>query len=81
MSVRSAIGLAAGEAVRLRSLTRHRPKFMLPAATKPILEHVFAERTAVLANVQLQLVAHRSAHEMGRSIDEQRTLAKSVTVE
>ncbi|WP_254761507.1 sugar phosphate nucleotidyltransferase [Natrinema marinum] len=41
MSVRSAIVLAAGEGKRLRPLTEHRPKPMLPAATKPILEHVF----------------------------------------
>ncbi len=43
MTVRSAIVLAAGEGIRLRPLTRHRPKPMLPAATKPILEHVFDE--------------------------------------
>lgn len=43
MTVRSAIVLAAGEGMRLRPLTRHRPKPMLPAATKPILEHVFDE--------------------------------------
>ncbi|WP_394741849.1 sugar phosphate nucleotidyltransferase [Natronococcus roseus] len=41
MSERSAIVLAAGEGTRLRPLTRNRPKPMLPAATKPILEHVF----------------------------------------
>ncbi|MFP8952689.1 sugar phosphate nucleotidyltransferase [Natrialbaceae archaeon A-arb3/5] len=43
MSVRSAIVLAAGEGKRLRPLTEHRPKPMLPAATTPILEHVFDE--------------------------------------
>lgn len=37
----SAIVLAAGEGTRLRPLTRNRPKPMLPATTKPILEHVF----------------------------------------
>ncbi|MGQ3410676.1 sugar phosphate nucleotidyltransferase [Natrinema sp. LN54] len=37
----TAIVLAAGEGTRLRPLTRNRPKPMLPAATKPILEHVF----------------------------------------
>ncbi|AGB38982.1 sugar phosphate nucleotidyltransferase [Natronococcus occultus] len=37
----SAVVLAAGEGKRLRPLTTHRPKPMLPAATKPILEHVF----------------------------------------
>lgn len=43
MSNRSltAVVLAAGEGTRLRPLTSNRPKPMLPAATKPILEHVF----------------------------------------
>ncbi|MFP9190997.1 sugar phosphate nucleotidyltransferase [Natrialbaceae archaeon A-CW1-1] len=41
MNPRFAIVLAAGEGRRLRPLTRHRPKPMLPAVTKPILEHVF----------------------------------------
>ncbi|AGB39292.1 sugar phosphate nucleotidyltransferase [Natronococcus occultus] len=41
MSEYSAIVLAAGEGTRLRPLTQNRPKPMLPAATKPILEHVF----------------------------------------
>jgi len=41
MNNRSAVVLAAGEGSRLRPLTKHRPKPMLPAATKPILEHVF----------------------------------------
>ncbi|WP_306058643.1 sugar phosphate nucleotidyltransferase [Natronococcus wangiae] len=41
MSVDSAIVLAAGEGTRLRPLTQNRPKPMLPAATKPILEYVF----------------------------------------
>ncbi len=40
MSVRTAVVLAAGEGTRLRPLTRHRPKPMLPAANRPILEHV-----------------------------------------
>ncbi|MHC3439743.1 sugar phosphate nucleotidyltransferase [Natrialbaceae archaeon A-gly3] len=39
----SAVVLAAGEGTRLRPLTEHRPKPMLPAAAKPILEHVFDE--------------------------------------
>ena len=39
MSLPPAIVLAAGEGTRLRPLTRNRPKPMLPAATKPILEH------------------------------------------
>ena len=37
----SAVVLAGGEGERLRPLTRHRPKPLLPAATAPILEHVF----------------------------------------
>ncbi|SEH15597.1 glucose-1-phosphate thymidylyltransferase [Natronorubrum sediminis] len=41
MAVRSAIVLAAGEGKRLRPMTEHRPKPMLPAATRPILAHVF----------------------------------------
>jgi UDP-N-acetylglucosamine diphosphorylase/glucosamine-1-phosphate N-acetyltransferase len=40
MSVRTAVVLAAGEGTRLRPLTRKRPKPMLPAANRPILEHV-----------------------------------------
>jgi glucose-1-phosphate thymidylyltransferase len=32
--------LAAGEGTRLRPLTHNRPKPMLPAANRPILEHV-----------------------------------------
>jgi len=41
MSVRTAVVLAAGEGTRLRPLTRNRPKPMLPAANRPILEYVF----------------------------------------
>jgi glucosamine--fructose-6-phosphate aminotransferase (isomerizing) len=36
---------------------------------------------AVLANVQLQLVAYHVADMLGRPIDKPRNLAKSVTVE
>jgi len=36
----SAVVLAAGEGVRLRPLTANRAKPMLPAGTRPILEHV-----------------------------------------
>lgn len=38
-----AIVLAAGEGIRLRPLTKYRPKPMLPAVTSPILEHVLDE--------------------------------------
>lgn len=41
MDSTSAVVLAGGEGSRLRPLTRHRPKPLLPAATTPILEHVF----------------------------------------
>lgn len=41
MAVTTAIVLAAGEGTRLRPLTRNRPKPMLPAANRPILEYVF----------------------------------------
>ncbi|WP_415380051.1 bifunctional sugar-1-phosphate nucleotidylyltransferase/acetyltransferase [Halosimplex sp. TS25] len=41
MSIDTAVVLAAGEGTRLRPLTRNRPKPMLPAANRPILEYVF----------------------------------------
>jgi NDP-sugar pyrophosphorylase family protein len=41
MSIDTAVVLAAGEGTRLRPLTRNRPKPMLPAANRPILEFVF----------------------------------------
>ncbi|SDM92226.1 glucose-1-phosphate thymidylyltransferase [Halogranum gelatinilyticum] len=40
MNLSSAVVLAAGEGRRLRPLTKHRPKPMLPAANRPILEYV-----------------------------------------
>ncbi|WP_435320307.1 sugar phosphate nucleotidyltransferase [Haloarchaeobius sp. TZWSO28] len=40
MDITSAIVLAAGEGTRLRPLTKHRPKPMLTAANRPILEYV-----------------------------------------
>ncbi|MXR41862.1 NTP transferase domain-containing protein [Halobaculum sp. WSA2] len=40
MSINSAVVLAAGEGQRLRPLTKYRPKPMLPAANRPILEYV-----------------------------------------
>jgi len=39
MSSQTGVVLAAGEGTRLRPLTRHRPKPMVPAANRPILEH------------------------------------------
>ncbi len=41
MAVDTAVVLAAGEGTRLRPLTEYRPKPMLPAANRPILERVF----------------------------------------
>lgn len=41
MSLRTAVVLAAGEGNRLRPLTHNRPKPMLPAANRPVLEYVF----------------------------------------
>lgn len=41
MEVDTAVVLAAGEGTRLRPLTQNRPKPMLPAGNRPILEHVF----------------------------------------
>jgi len=40
MTVRKGVVLAAGEGTRLRPLTYNRPKPMLPAIHRPILEHV-----------------------------------------
>jgi glucose-1-phosphate thymidylyltransferase len=40
MNVRTGVVLAAGEGTRLRPLTENRPKPMLAAGTRPILEHV-----------------------------------------
>jgi glucose-1-phosphate thymidylyltransferase len=40
MDVTSGVVLAAGEGTRMRPLTHNRPKMMLPAADRPILEHV-----------------------------------------
>jgi glucose-1-phosphate thymidylyltransferase len=40
MRLDTAVVLAAGEGTRLRPLTQHRPKPLLPAANRPILEYV-----------------------------------------
>jgi glucose-1-phosphate thymidylyltransferase len=39
--ITDAVVLAGGEGTRLRPLTEHRPKPMLPAANRPVLEYVF----------------------------------------
>jgi UDP-N-acetylglucosamine diphosphorylase/glucosamine-1-phosphate N-acetyltransferase len=41
MNVSTAVVMAAGEGTRLRPLTHNRPKPMLSAGNRPILEHVF----------------------------------------
>jgi len=41
-----AVILAAGEGHRMRPLTSHRPKVMLPIANKPIMEHLLIEAKA-----------------------------------
>ena len=56
----SAIVLAAGEGVRLRPLTRNRPKPMLPAATRPILEHVFDQLIDAGIDEIVAVVGYRS---------------------
>ncbi len=54
-----AIVLAAGEGIRLRPLTKYRPKPMLPAGTSPILEHVLdALIESGLSDIHL-VVGHR----------------------
>ena len=54
-----AIVLAAGEGTRLRPLTKYRPKPMLPAATRPILQHVLDQLIDCgIGNVTL-VVGHR----------------------
>ncbi|MFC6940268.1 sugar phosphate nucleotidyltransferase [Salinirubellus sp. GCM10025818] len=40
MTIETGVVLAAGEGTRLRPMTHNRPKPMLPAANRPILEHV-----------------------------------------
>ncbi|MEF8842241.1 MAG: sugar phosphate nucleotidyltransferase [Haloarculaceae archaeon] len=40
MEIDTGVVLAAGEGTRLRPMTHNRPKPMLPAANRPILEHV-----------------------------------------
>lgn len=55
------IVLAAGEGIRLRPLTKYRPKPMLPAGTSPILEHVLdALIDCRLTDIRI-VVGHRRA--------------------
>ncbi|WP_435196410.1 sugar phosphate nucleotidyltransferase [Natronomonas sp. EA1] len=50
MELATGVVLAAGEGTRLRPLTRNRPKPMLPAANRPILEYVLD--TLVAAGIE-----------------------------
>ncbi|QLG61106.1 sugar phosphate nucleotidyltransferase [Halorarum salinum] len=62
MHLDSAVVLAAGEGQRLRPLTRHRPKPMLPAGTRPILEYVLD----ALVNVGIEDIHLVVGYERGR---------------
>ncbi|WP_255197140.1 sugar phosphate nucleotidyltransferase [Halorarius litoreus] len=61
MNVTTGVVLAAGEGTRLRPLTRNRPKPMLPAGNRPIIEYVLdALLDAGLDEIVL-VVGYRSA--------------------
>ena len=54
-----AVILAAGEGTRMRPLTEHRPKVMLPVANKPMLEHtLLAAKEAGIKDILL-IVGYR----------------------
>ena len=59
MSVGTAVVLAAGEGTRLRPLTRNRPKPMLPAGNRPILEHVLDSLVDVGIDQLVLVVGYR----------------------
>lgn len=59
MGVPRAIVLAAGEGFRLRPLTKYRPKPMLPAGTRPIIEHVLDELIAAGVEEITLVVGHK----------------------
>lgn len=60
MDISTAVVLAAGEGRRLRPLTRYRPKPMLPAANRPILEYVLdALVNAGVADLHVVVGYHR----------------------
>ncbi|WP_135366056.1 bifunctional sugar-1-phosphate nucleotidylyltransferase/acetyltransferase [Halosimplex halophilum] len=59
MSIDTAVVLAAGEGTRLRPLTRNRPKPMLPAANRPILEYVFDALVAADVRQIVVVVGYR----------------------
>ncbi|WP_336326031.1 bifunctional sugar-1-phosphate nucleotidylyltransferase/acetyltransferase [Halovenus sp. HT40] len=59
MHTRTAVVLAAGEGTRLRPLTQNRPKPMLPAANRPILEHVLDALVEAGIKQIVLVVGHR----------------------
>jgi NDP-sugar pyrophosphorylase family protein len=60
-----ALVLTAGQGTRLRQLTRHRPKAMLPIGGKPLLEHILAWlRDANITDIALNL--HHCPHAITR---------------
>ncbi|MEF8915654.1 bifunctional sugar-1-phosphate nucleotidylyltransferase/acetyltransferase [Natronomonas sp.] len=69
MNVSTGVVLAAGEGTRLRPLTHNRPKTMLPAADRPILEHVLdvlveagIERLCLVVGYQRERVQEHFGH-------------------
>ena len=65
MDVTTGVVLAAGEGTRMRPLTHNRPKTMLPAADRPILEHVLD----VLVDCGLERICLVVGYEGGRVQD------------
>ena len=65
MDVTTGVVLAAGEGTRMRPLTHNRPKTMLPAADRPILEHVLN----VLVDCGLERICLVVGYEGGRVQD------------
>lgn len=69
MDISTGVVLAAGEGTRLRPLTSNRPKTMLPAAGRPILEHVLdvlvdsgIERLCLVVGYQRERVQEYFGH-------------------
>ena len=56
-----AVILAAGEGIRMRPLTRNRPKVMLPIANMPIMEHLLVEAREAGINDFILIVGYCDA--------------------
>jgi glucose-1-phosphate thymidylyltransferase len=70
MAITTGVVLAAGEGTRLRPMTANRPKTMLPAADRPILEHVLdvlvecgIERICLVVGYHRERVQEHFGHE------------------